>query len=71
MKRIERFCRVAGMAESTFSRKAFADSRLVYDLKRGREPRAETIDRAEQFIDAERQRFRMIADTLDAMEIER
>lgn len=69
LKTIQRFCRITGMAETAFSRKAFADSRMVFDLKRGRVPGPEMVKRAHLLIEAETQRFRMIADTLDALQV--
>jgi len=50
LRRIERFLVRQGMAETRFGRDAVNDPRLVGDLRRGREPRAETVARIEAYI---------------------
>ncbi len=50
--KIQRYLRVTGMPPCVFGRRAVNDPRLVGDLRRGREPRAATRRRIEDFIAA-------------------
>ncbi|QNA83365.1 hypothetical protein G4G27_04610 [Sphingomonas sp. So64.6b] len=50
--KVERYLRQTGMAETKFGRLALNDSRLVRDLRGGREPGARTAARIEAFINA-------------------
>lgn len=54
LAKINRFLHDTGMAPTRFGRLAVKDPRLVGDLRRGREPRSEMIDRIEAFIAARR-----------------
>ncbi|MFZ5747212.1 MAG: hypothetical protein ACOY45_06085 [Pseudomonadota bacterium] len=54
LRKIERFLRESGMAETRFGRLAVRDPRLVHDLRRGREPRAPMVARIEAFLAAQR-----------------
>lgn len=47
---IERFLRASGMSETLFGRKALRDPRFVSDLRKGREPRPRTVERARGYI---------------------
>ena len=49
-RRIEKFLRATDMPPSKFGRMAVGDPRLVFDLRRGREPRGVTIARIEAFL---------------------
>ncbi|MGY4396733.1 hypothetical protein ACVWZA_001918 [Sphingomonas sp. UYAg733] len=49
--KVERYLRQTGMAETKFGRLALNDSRLVRDLRGGREPGSRTAARIEAFID--------------------
>jgi hypothetical protein len=49
--RIERHLRRANQAPTRFGIEAVGDPRLVFDLRRGREPRPGTVKRIEAFID--------------------
>ena len=49
---IERFLRRTGLAPTTFGRLAAADPRLVFDLRKGREPRKGLRLRVEHFMNA-------------------
>jgi hypothetical protein len=40
LRRIEAYLRASGTAPARFGREAARDPRLVFDLRRGREPRA-------------------------------
>ena len=48
--RIERFLRETGMPWTKFGRLATHDPRFVGDLRNGRQPRPETAERVEHFI---------------------
>ncbi|WP_310497380.1 hypothetical protein [Sandarakinorhabdus sp.] len=50
---IERHIRAQDLAPSRFGRQAAGDPRFVFDLRRGREPRAATIARVHAFISAD------------------
>jgi hypothetical protein len=49
---VERHLRKNGTPPSRFGREAAGDPRLVFDLRRGREPRPATIARVRAFIAA-------------------
>lgn len=50
---VERYLRKRAIPPSRFGRQAAGDPRLVFDLRRGREPRSSTIARVEAFIAAD------------------
>ena len=50
---VERCMRKRNMAASRFGREAAHDPRFVFDLRRGREPRVETITRVGAWLDAQ------------------
>ncbi len=50
--RVERHLREGAVAPSRFGREAAGDPRFVFDLRRGREPRAATAARVLAFIAA-------------------
>lgn len=50
LREIEAFLKKTGMPASTFGRQARKDSKLVYTLRDGRSPTAETIDSIRKFI---------------------
>jgi hypothetical protein len=52
LRKITLFLRHSGMKETRFGRDAVNDPRLVSDLRKGRQPRAGTVSRIEQFIAA-------------------
>lgn len=47
---IEKFLAATGLAATKFGRLAAADPRLVFDLRRGREPRKHMAKRVEHFM---------------------
>ena len=49
-RRIEKFLRATDMPPSKFGRLAAGDPRLVFDLRRGREPRGPMVERIEAFL---------------------
>ena len=53
LRKIEKFLRASGMAQTRFGRMAVNDPRLVGDLRNGREPGATIIARVERFIAAQ------------------
>jgi hypothetical protein len=53
LRRIERYLRAADMPPTRFGREAVRDPRFVFDLRRGREPRAETVQRVRAWLDAQ------------------
>jgi len=54
LMRINRFLDEQDMAPTRFGRLAVNDPRFVLDLRNGREPRPETVDRINAFIAARR-----------------
>lgn len=48
--RVERFLKASGMAATTFGRKVAKDPRLVFDMRRGREPGPRMVARIDAFI---------------------
>jgi 2,4-dienoyl-CoA reductase-like NADH-dependent reductase (Old Yellow Enzyme family) len=50
LRRIEQFLRRTGMAPTAFGREAVRDPRLVFDLRRGREPTDRMKRRVEHFM---------------------
>ena len=51
LRRIESFLEFSGMPAARFGREAIGDPCFVADLRRGREPRARTIERVSAFIE--------------------
>lgn len=51
--KIEKFLRASEMPATKFGRLAAGDPRLVGDLRRGREPRAQLVARLEAFLAAQ------------------
>src|SRR5260370_41703522 len=52
LSRISEFCRQAGMAESTFGRRAVNDGKLVHRLREGKRITIDTLDRIQAYIAA-------------------
>lgn len=50
LRNIERFLRRSGMAPTRFGREAVRDPRLVFDMRRGREPTPAMQRRLEHFM---------------------
>jgi 2,4-dienoyl-CoA reductase-like NADH-dependent reductase (Old Yellow Enzyme family) len=48
--RVERYLRRSGMAATRFGRESMRDPRFVFDLRRGREPRAPTLMRVSAYL---------------------
>jgi len=50
IREIERFLARTGLSAASFGRRAVADPRLVFDLRKGREPRKRMRLRLEHFM---------------------
>ncbi len=50
-RRIELFLRRSGMPPARFGRNVLRDPQLVFDLRRGREPRPATAQRISAYLD--------------------
>lgn len=51
LQRVERFLRRTGMRPTNFGRQAARDPRLVFDLRRGRNPRPTLTRRVDRFLE--------------------
>jgi len=51
LRRIEAYLRATGTAPARFGREAASDPRLVFDLRRGRQPRASLGRRLNVFLE--------------------
>jgi len=45
LREVERFLRQNGTAATRFGREALGDPRFVFDLRNGRDPRPQTVER--------------------------
>ena len=52
LREVEKFLRINHTAPTRFGREAVGDPRFVFDLRRGREPRANTVQRVRAFLEA-------------------
>ena len=52
--RIERYLRRHSLSATRFGREAMGDPQFVQDLRRGREPRPETVARIAAFLERDR-----------------
>ena len=50
LREIEKFLRSSGVPAARFGRDAINDPRFVFDLRRGREPRPQTVARIVDFL---------------------
>ena len=53
LRRIERYLRETDTPAARFGREAVRDPRFVFDLRLGREPRAQTEQRVRDFLEAQ------------------
>ena len=53
LSRIEEYCRVAGIAESTFGRKSVNDGKFVGRLRDGKRVTTSTVDRIQAFLETQ------------------
>ena len=54
LREIEKYLRSRELPAARFGREAMGDPRFVFDLRKGREPRARTVARVRAFLEAER-----------------
>lgn len=54
LREVEKFLKVSNMPATRFGRAALGDPRFVFDLRKGREPRAATVNRVKAFLEARR-----------------
>ena len=50
LAQISEYCRQAGMAESTFGRRAVNDGKLVHRLREGKRITVDTLERIQAFL---------------------
>jgi hypothetical protein len=48
---VEKYLRISKTPAARFGREAMGDPRFVFDLRRGREPRARTVERVRAFLE--------------------
>ena len=51
LRRVEKYLQHSGTPPSSFGRYVLGDPRFVFDLRGGREPRAETVARVNAWLD--------------------
>ena len=51
LRRVEKYLQRSGTPPSSFGRYVLGDPRFVFDLRDGREPRAETVARVNAWLD--------------------
>ena len=51
LREVEKFLRRRNIAPTRFGREAVGDPRFVFDLRKGREPRPETVRRVRLFLE--------------------
>jgi hypothetical protein len=49
---VEKFLRRSDIAPTRFGRDAMGDPRFVFDLRNGRDPRPETVERIRAYLEA-------------------
>lgn len=54
LREVENYLRASQTPATTFGREAMGDPRFVFDLRRGREPREQTIRRVRKYLEAGR-----------------
>ncbi|MGI8932012.1 MAG: hypothetical protein ACR2FK_06520 [Sphingomicrobium sp.] len=52
LRDVEKFLKYSDTPAARFGREAMGDPRFVFDLRRGREPRARTVERVRAFLEA-------------------
>ena len=52
LREVEKFLRRSNIAPTRFGREAMGDPRFVFDLRNGRDPRPETINRVRAYLEA-------------------
>ena len=51
LREVERFLRRNGTPATRFGREAMGDPRFVFDLRNGRDPRPETVERVRAYLE--------------------
>jgi hypothetical protein len=51
LRDVERFLHGANFSAARFGREAMGDPRFVFDLRKGREPRAETVEKVQSYLE--------------------
>jgi 2,4-dienoyl-CoA reductase-like NADH-dependent reductase (Old Yellow Enzyme family) len=52
LREVERFLRIREIPAARFGRDVMHDPRFVFDLRKGREPRLETVTRVRAYLEA-------------------
>ena len=52
LREVEKFLSASPISAARFGREAMQDPRFVFDLRKGREPRLETVIRVRAYLDA-------------------
>ena len=52
LREVERFLRISEIPATRFGREVMHDPRFVFDLRKGREPRMETVTRVRAYLEA-------------------
>ena len=52
LREVERFLRIREIPAARFGRDVMHDPRFVFDLRKGREPRLETVSRVRAYLEA-------------------
>ena len=52
LRDVEKFLRASQISAARFGRDAMRDPRFVFDLRKGREPRLETVSRVRAYLEA-------------------
>lgn len=53
LREVEKFLRRSDIAPTHFGRSVMRDPRFVFDLRKGRDPRPETVARVRAYLEAE------------------
>ena len=56
LHRVEKYLRATRTPPTRFGREALGDSRFVFDLREGREPRSTTVERVLAFLETHERR---------------
>ena len=54
LRDVEKFLRASQISAARFGRNAVRDPRFVFDLRKGREPRLETVNRVRAYLEGKR-----------------
>lgn len=51
LREVEKFLKISNTPAARFGRMVMGDPRFVFDLRRGREPRAQTVQRVRAYLE--------------------